>query len=226
MASGARRDRPHSTFHHASHATSTSAETQPPRRRCVALAITLTAAVLTRAGMAAPALLLAHLPKSSVDPLKDAATSPNRARPVAAPMSASGCGGDIQVGMAQPSAPHASAASAIPRHFCASGQLSPSRLAMPLIRMVARPSRTSSCGKDAMALMGELSLSSALEKLPGMAASGSPNRRSASAAAASGGASGLKVTPKPRMASWAVATSAGEPPVRCHSSTRSSASAI
>ena len=39
----------------------------------------------------------------------------------------------------------------------ASDQLTPSRLAMPLIRMVARPRRTSSCGKEAIDRTGDFS---------------------------------------------------------------------
>ena len=52
------------------------------------------------------------------------------------------------------------ACSAIGLHLLARSQLMSSRLAMPLIRMVARPSSTSSCGKAAMALIGESAASS------------------------------------------------------------------
>eukprot|EP00965_Chrysotila_dentata_P254229 6211804-Pleurochrysis_carterae.AAC.8 len=91
--------------------------------------------------------------------------------------------------------------------------------------MVARPSSTSSCGKDAMVLSGELSSSSPEEKFPGIGCSASPKSSSASAAGASAGASGKKVTPKSAKATRAFSMSWGEPPVCRHSLTRSSASA-
>mmetsp|Transcript_41024 Transcript_41024/g.95792 ORF Transcript_41024/g.95792 Transcript_41024/m.95792 type:complete len:210 (-) Transcript_41024:898-1527(-) len=94
------------------------------------------------------------------------------------------------------------------------------------MRMVARPSSTSSCGKLAMHLSGDESESSDAENRPGIGSSASPKRRSASAAAASGGASSRKVTPNSAKAPRAVRTSASEPPVTCHSRTRRSASAM
>mmetsp|Transcript_22052 Transcript_22052/g.70423 ORF Transcript_22052/g.70423 Transcript_22052/m.70423 type:complete len:265 (+) Transcript_22052:388-1182(+) len=127
--------------------------------------------------------------------------------------------------MVQPSTPHSSAASAAGFHFAARDHRTPSRFAMPLIRMVARPRRTSSCGKAAIALIGESGESSALEKPPGIGASGSPNRRRARAAAASSGASSTNVTPNSAIDSFARCTSLGEPPVCCHSSTERTACA-
>mmetsp|Transcript_3068 Transcript_3068/g.6413 ORF Transcript_3068/g.6413 Transcript_3068/m.6413 type:complete len:352 (+) Transcript_3068:228-1283(+) len=202
----------------------------------------LTAIFFTRVGTTRPALLIAHLRKSLPDPPYELSTCRKRSSllllppPVAAAAlagtpaaarttSRAGVGAD-HVGIVQPSMPHSRAFSASGSHFSARDHLRLSRFEMPLMSTVARPRSTSSCGKEAMAFRGDESESSAAEKPPGISSSASPKSSSASAAAASGGASSTKVTPKSAKASLALETSAGEPPVVCHSRTSSSASAI
>mmetsp|Transcript_19588 Transcript_19588/g.33339 ORF Transcript_19588/g.33339 Transcript_19588/m.33339 type:complete len:306 (-) Transcript_19588:928-1845(-) len=209
--------------------------------RAAILTAAFLADVLTRVGttapITAPPLPTVHFARTLLESLYADSTSRNRRRSPgfawdpSSPLGEARAAGSAvvccadHVGMRQPPSPHVKACSAIFFHLAASDHLMSSRFAMPLMRIVARPSSTSSCGNEAIALIGESADSSWLEKPPGICASGSPKSRRARAAAASGFAPSTKVTPNWSILRWAASISLGEPPVSCHSLTRRIASA-